>query len=377
MSRLESKDIFIEEFSKLEDPRISRKKLYPIVEIIFLIVCASICGAESYRDYERFGKSRLSTLRLKLPFLNGIPSKSTIARVMRLISPDFLKSCFMGWMKSLYVCISEDVIPIDGKTLRGSHDCDDSAIHMVSAYSCQTHLVIGQQKVEDKSNEITAIPKLLDTIDISTSTVTIDAMGTQKSIAKKIIDKQGDYILALKGNHKNLSQDIQLYLDTEQAKPNNGVLLVSHDIDKGHGRIEQRTCYVTDQIDWLIDKDKWSGLKSIAMVESKRSIKNKTTTEKRYYITSKNPDPEYLNNAIRSHWSIENKLHWVLDVSMSEDSSRVRKDYAPENLAMFRHICLNMLQQAKKGMKDISIKGLRKLAGWCEATLIKIVSASF
>lgn len=377
MSILQTRDTFIEEFSKLEDPRISRKRLYPIVEIIFLIVCASICGAESYRDYERFGNSKISTLRLKLPFANGIPSKSTISRVIRLITPEFLKSCFMGWMKSLYVCISEDIIPIDGKTLRGSHDCDDNAIHMVSAYSCQTHLVIGQQKVEDKSNEITAIPKLLDTIDISGSTVTIDAMGTQKSIAKKIIDKQGDYILALKGNHKNLSHDIQLYLDTEQAKPNNGKLLVSDDIDKGHGRIEQRTCYVTDNVEWIEERNKWSGLKSIIMVESKRTIKNKATTEKRYYITSKDADPEYLNDAIRSHWSIENKLHWVLDVSMSEDSSRVRKDYAPENLAMFRHICLNMLQRAKKGMKDISIKGLRKLAGWCDATLIKIVSVSF
>lgn len=377
MSRLQTRDSFIEEFSKLEDPRINRKRLYPLVEIIFLIVCASICGAESYRDYERFGNSKLSTLRLKLPFVNGIPSKSTIARVVRLIPAEFLKSCFMGWMKSLYVCISEDIIPIDGKTLRGSHDSDNSAIHMVSAYSCQTNLVIGQHKVEDKSNEITAIPKLLDSIDISGSTVTIDAMGTQKAIAKKIIDNQGDYILALKGNHKNLSQDIELYLNTERVKPCNGVLSVHDDIDKGHGRIEQRTCYVTDKIDWIEDRNKWIGLKSIVMIESKRTINNKETTEKRYYITSKNADPEYLNNAIRSHWSIENKLHWVLDVSMSEDSSRVRKDHAPENLAMFRHICLNMLQQAKKGMKDMSIKGLRKLAGWCEATLMKVVSTNF
>jgi len=377
MSTLESRNTFIEEFNNLEDPRVSRKRLYPIVEIIFLVICANICGAESYRDYERFGNSKLSTLRLKLPFTNGIPSKSTLARVLRLINPEVLKSCFMGWMKSLYVGISEDIIPIDGKTLRGSHDSENKAIHMVSAYSCQTHLVIGQQKVEDKSNEITAIPKLLDTIDIKGSTVTIDAMGTQKEIAKKIIDKQGDYILALKGNHKNLSEDIKLFLDTEQAKPNNGNLSVFHDIDKGHGRIEQRTCYVTDQIDWLADKSKWSGLRSIVMIESKRTIKNNTSPERRYYLTSKEADPEFLNHAVRSHWSIENKLHWILDVSMSEDASRVRKDHAPENSAMLRHIVLNMLQQTKKGMKDISIKGLRKLAGWCEATLMKIVSASF
>ena len=351
---------FIENFSQLKDPRIERQRLYPIIEIVFLVVCAKICGAESFREYVRFGQAKITLLQERLPFTNGIPSKATLSRVFTLINPELLKGCFVGWMKTLYVSVMDDIILIDGKTLRGSHQSGEGAIHMVSAYSNKTHLVLGQQKVDEKSNEITAIPKLIDLIDVKGSTITIDAMGTQKTIANKIIDNEADYILALKDNHKNLNEDVRLYLDTEYEKLNHGTLLRHSESDKGHGRIEERTCYVTDNIDWLVDKTKWKGLTTIAMIESKRTVKNRTSTERRYYLTSRKADPEYLNMAIRSHWSIENNLHWVLDVTMGEDGSRVRKDYAPENLAMVRHISLNMLQIAKKNIKDMSIKGLRK-----------------
>jgi predicted transposase YbfD/YdcC len=370
-------DTFIENFSQLEDPRIERQKLYPLIEIVFLVVCAKICGAESFREYVRFGQAKITLLQERLPFVKGIPSKATLSRVFTLINPELLKGCFIGWMKTLYVSVMDDIIPIDGKTLRGSHQSGEGAIHMVSAYSHKTHLVLGQQKVDEKSNEITAIPKLIDLIDIKGSTITIDAMGTQKTIAKKIIDNEADYILALKDNHKNLNEDVQLYLDTEYDKPNQGNLLSHSESDKGHGRIEERTCFVTDKIDWLVDKDEWKGLNAIAMIESKRTLKGRTSIERRYYLTSRDADPEYLNMAIRSHWSIENKLHWVLDVTMGEDGSRVRKDHAPENLAIVRHISLNMLQEAKKSIKDMSIKGFRKMAGWCDKTLGKIIRSKF
>lgn len=373
-------DRFIEHFKKLEDPRIERHKLYPILEIVFLVVCGNICGADSWRDYVRFGEAKLPILRKRLPYKHGIPSKATLSRVFSLIKPDLLQACFLGWVKSLYVSVSNDIIPIDGKCVRGSHDHaqgDKKAIHVVSAYSNHTHLVLGQTKVDEKSNEITAIPRLLDSIEIEGSTVTLDAMGTQKTIAKKIRDKKADYILALKDNHKVLNEEVKLFLEHEHSKPNHGCLTRHTEVDKGHGRLEERTCYVTDKIDWLQDKDKWCGLQSIVMVESKRTIKNKTTTERRFYLTSRQPDANYLNEAIRSHWSIENKLHWILDVTLNEDSSRVRKDHAPENLSMTRHISLNMLQQVKKTMKDISIKGLQKLSGWCDKTLEKVINAKF
>jgi len=370
-------DTFIENFSQLEDPRIERKKLYPLIEIVFLVVCAKICGAESFRDYIRFGQAKITLLQERLPYANGIPSKATLSRIFTLINPELLKGCFVGWMKTLYVSAMDDVIPIDGKTLRGSHQSGDGAIHVVSAYSHNTHMVLGQQKVDEKSNEIKAIPKLIDLIDVKGSTITIDAMGTQKAIAKKIIDNEADYILALKDNHKNLNADVRLYLDTEYNKANHGILLSHRESDKGHGRIEERTCFVTDRIDWLVDKNKWEGLNAISMIVSKRTLKGKTSTERRYYLTSRAADAEYLNMAIRSHWSIENKLHWVLDVTMGEDDSRVRKDHAPENFAIIRHISLNMLQEAKKSIKDISIKGLRKLAGWSDEILGGIIRCKF
>lgn len=366
---------FIENFSDLEDPRIERHKLYPIIEIVFLVVCGNICGADSWRDYVRFGEAKLEILRQRLPFKNGIPSKNTISRVMSQIKPEALKTCFSGWMKSIYVSFTNDLIAIDGKCIRGSHNEDKKAAHIVNAYSSRSHLVLGQVKVDEKSNEITAIPKLLDAIDIKGSSVSIDAMGTQKIIAEKIIEKEADYILALKGNHENLNDDVRLFIETEKKKKNHGCLISHTEVDKGHGRIEERTCFVTDEIDWLDDRNKWKGLKSIAMIESKRTIKGHTSIEHRFYLTSRKPDPEYLNSAIRSHWSIENNLHWVLDVTMNEDGSRVRTDHAPENLNMTRHIALNALQEMKKSIKGMSIKGLRKLAGWCDKTFEKLIKS--
>lgn len=276
------------------------------------------------------------------------------------------------------------MIAIDGKSLRKSFDkaTEQSAIHMVSAFATTSKLVLGQEKVHEKSNEITAIPKLLDLLAIEGSIVSIDAMGTQKKIAKKIREKKADYVLSLKGNHGTLHKDIELFLSTEieklhQAKSHK-IIDQHEDYDKGHGRIEHRLCYVTDHLNWLEQHTDWCDLKTIAMVESRVTVAGKTTIEQRYFISSLPANAKELAQAIRSHWAIENSLHWVLDVTMGEDLSRVRKDHAPENMAIIRHIVLNLLRGAKSQFrKDISLKGLQKKAGWGENTLSAILMQEF
>lgn len=271
-----------------------------------------------------------------------------------------------------------DVVGIDGKTLRHSYDKaqDKPAIHMVSAFASNARLVLGQEKVADKSNEITAIPKLIKLLDLRKTTVTIDAMGCQKAIAKEIIDKEADYVLGLKGNQGQLKTDVELFFQ-HHKKNNFKKLKYDHClmIDKGHGRFEQRSCWITEDIDWLENKDKWQGLRSLVMIESSREINGIVTEETRYYITSIAANAIRATNVIRSHWGIENTLHWVLDVTFREDDSRIRDGNAPENLAIVRHIALNMLQQHNG--KKMSIKKLRKKSGWDNSHLDMILKTKF
>lgn len=375
----EDKPGFLSHFDELEDPRIDRKKLYPLTEILFVVICASICGAQSWRDFVTFGEEKLDYLRRFLPFENGIPSKNTYARVFSILNPDEFKKCFISWIQSFQQALG-NLIAIDGKTLRKSFDKanQQSAIHMVSAFASASKLVLGQQKVDDKSNEITAIPKLLELLSLTGMIVSIDAMGTQKEIANQIIDKKGDYVLALKGNHSTLHDDIRLFLEVEIGKTKDSKITDSYEeIDKGHGRIEHRICYVSDQVDWLEQRKQWRNLKTVIMVESHVSIGEHKTIEQRYFISSLPAHAKQIAEAIRSHWAVENSLHWVLDVTLREDDSRVRKDHAPENMAMVRHIILNMLQNTKKKFKDMSIKRLQKKAGWGDSTLDMILMASF
>ena len=353
-------------FSNLKDPRISRKKLYPLVEVLFVVLCGAICGAESWRDYVLFGKEKLDFLREHFPFENGIPSKNTFARVFGSLDPECFKACFMDWVKGLQTALN-GIIAIDGKTLRGSFDTASSsaAIHMVSAFATEARLVLAQQKVADKSNEITAIPKLLDLLCLKGQIVTIDAMGCQTAIAEKIIDKGGDYVFALKGNQGTLSQDVELFLTTEVAKKASSALSDRYEhVDCDHGRIETRKCFISGEVDWLIQKEKWKGLKSIAMIEERREVGEKVSLERRFFISSLPADAKKLATAVRAHWGVENCLHWTLDLVFNEDASRIRKDYAPENMALVRHIVLNMLNKAKVAFKDVGIKALRKKAGW-------------
>ena len=257
-----------------------------------------------------------------------------------------------------------------------------AGISEVSAFATSSKLVLAQEKVYEKSNEITAIPKSLDLLAIEGAIISIDAMGTQKKIAKKIREKKADYVLSLKGNHSTLHDDVRLFLSAEikklrQNKPHK-IIDQHEDHDKGHGRVEHRLCYVTDHLSWLTQRLDWCDLKSIAMVESRITIGDKTSTEQRYFISSLPANAEELTKAVRSHWAVENGLHWVLDVTMGEDLSRVRKDQAPENMAIVRHIVLNLLRGAKSQFrKDMSLKGLQKKAGWGEKTLSAILMQEF
>lgn len=373
------KPSFLCHFDALEDPRVDRKKLYPLTEILFVVLCGSICGAQSWRDFVTFGEEKLDYLQRFLAFDNGIPSKNTFARVLSSLDPDGFKRCFIAWVQSFQLAVKE-VIAIDGKTLRKSFDkaSGKTAIHMVSAFASATKLVLGQQKVSDKSNEITAIPKLLDLLALEGKIVSIDAMGTQKKIAKKIRQKKANYVLSLKGNHSTLHDDIRLFLSSEIGKPRNSKIVDRYEeCDKGHGRIEQRICYVSSQLNWLEQRTDWCDLKTVAMIESHVTVGEKTSTEQRYFISSLPPDAKKIAESIRSHWAVENSLHWVLDVTLREDDSRVRKYNAPENMAMVRHVILNMLQNAKKNFKDMSLKRLQKKAGWGESTLDMVLMEKF
>ncbi len=367
-------------FSKLPDPRIARKKLYPLNEILFVVLCGSVCGAESWRDFVLFGNEKLDFLKTHFAFSNGIASKNTFARVFAVLDPVIFRECFMGWVKALQTVLEGEVIAIDGKTLCNSGDTIQGlgAIHMVSAFAAGARLVLAQQKVDEKSNEITAIPALLALLDVTGQTVTIDAMGCQRAIAQQIKNQGADYVLALKGNQETLSDDVRLFLETEAAKPSSEAIDdIDEDVDAGHGRIEKRRCVVSSHIGWLAQKPHWAGLNTVAMIEETREIGGIVSIERRFFISSLPADAKKIAHAVRAHWSVENTLHWTLDVVFNEDQSRVRKDNAPHNMAMVRHFALNMLSNAKKSFKDTSVKALRKKAGWGNSSLQFVLKQNF
>lgn len=358
---------FLDHFEDLEDPRIDRKKLYPMSEILLTTLCAVISGAEGWQDVENFGKAKIKFLKKHLSFNNGIPSDDTFRRFFRAIDPEKFQENFLNWINSLDFQKGE-TIAIDGKTSRGSYDGDKKSLHIISAFATEARIVLGQKKVNGKTNEITEIPKLLNWLDLKGATVTIDAMGCQKEIASQIIEQKGNYVLALKGNHSKLHDEIINYFEQAKKYGVQGVDYKTFEIEeKGHGRIEKRKTYVTDLIDFLPQKKEWKGLQSVVCVTSERKIKNKLSKENRYYITSLPPYAQKLGKIIRGHWGIENSLHWVLDVAFGEDQSRIRKGNGPENMAILRHCSLNMIRRYKS--KRQSIIGLRKQAAWDEEIL--------
>jgi len=355
----------IEHFAVLEDPRAEHLIDHRLIEIIMIAICAVICSAETWTDVELFGNERLDWLRQFLKLKNGIPSHDTFGRVFARINAEQFQACFASWVQAVFQASKGQVIAVDGKQARRSHDRanDKKAIHIVSAWATANHLVLGQQKVNEKSNEITAIPELLRLLDVKGCIVTIDAMGCQTKIAEQIIDQGADYVLAVKENQSHLYEDIDLFF---QLAHQNDFQRVNHTYDrtvnKGHGRIETRQCWAIsgeDSLQFLRDHDQWIGLQTIAKVNSRRQVNGKTTTETRYYISSLTNDAKKILHAARGHWGVENSLHWVLDVAMGEDDSRIRKDNAPESMAILRRIALNLLKQEKTLKRGIQGKRLK------------------
>ena len=350
-------------FSGVEDPRIDCCKKHPLKSILFIVLCGSLAGIDCWTGYEDYAEANEAMLSQFIDLPSGIPSHDTIARVIASLDVDAFAACFNRFTDELREAV-RDVIPIDGKTIRRSGDHKNKARHIVSAWSSQCRLALAQIKVDDKSNEITAIPDLLDLLDLDGHIVTLDAMGAQRSISEAILAKGGDYVIALKKNQKSLYEDIQAYFDNKT----NAMTHQWTEHDKGHGRIETRECHALDQIHWLQKEHGWPGLKSIAMVRSTRESKQGTSQETRYYISSLSADAEHIARCARSHWGIENRLHWVLDVTFNEDGAHIRKENAPEILSMMRKWSLNIINQhkgklsAKRMMHRIAIDPKNLLA---------------
>ena len=347
----------VDHFAHLEDPRIERTKRHKLIDIIVITICAVVCGADGWVDIQAVGEAKYDWFKKFLELPNGIPSHDTFGRVLAALNPAEFKHCFLSWIKSIRTATEGEVIPIDGKTLRRSFDTKSgkSAIHMVSAWAGKNSMVLGQVKVDEKSNEITAIPELLDLIAISGCIVTIDAMGCQKQIAEKIVDSDADYVLAVKKNNKKLYEGLELFFQ-QVTQASSTSIDYYESFTKEHGREDTRKYWVTSDIGWLPGKDKWQGLRSVGMTITESTTGKKTTSEARLYISSLAANAKTFANAVRSHWGIETSLHWVLDIAFREDESRIRKDNAPENLAIARHLALTLLKQEKTLKRGIAGK---------------------
>lgn len=364
----------VSHLSKVEDPRWDKNKLYPLDEILLLCICAIISGAEGWKDIAEFGRNKLNWLRKFLKFRNGIPSEDCIAWVMAKLSPKAFQKCFVDWAQSIAELTDGEVVNIDGKTLRRSYDRRNnrSAIHMVSAWASTNLISLGQVATEEKSNEITAIPKLLEMLDIKGAIVSIDAMGCQKAIARQIVSQDADYILALKENQPELHTSVKDYFETAKTANFRSVPATYHEqTDVGHGRVEVRRYWLVNDISTLPKTQNWSGLQSVAMIESERHQGSHTTHESRYYITTLTGEAKIVAEAIRAHWGIENKLHWVLDVTFREDDSRIRRGNAPTNFNTLRQLSLNLIKHARSNM---SVKQSRFRAAWNDSFRFKVLS---
>lgn len=365
-------------FGKVKDPRKERTKRHKLLDIILIAICGVICGADSWVDIEVFGKSKKDWLKTFLVLPNGVPSHDTFGRVFAAINPEEFEKSFMEWVQAINELTQGQVIAIDGKQLRGSHESENgkNAIYMVSAWAVENQLVLGQRKVDEKSNEITAIPKLLKLIEIAGCIVTIDAIGTQTKITKTIIERDGDYLLAVKENQGHLYEDIHdLFEEDQLYNFEDAPYSYAKTVNKDHGRIEIRQCWSISDPEYLAtirDRERWHGLKSVVMIMSERHIGEKTEQQTSYFITSLESVAEKILKVKRSHWSIENRLHWVLDIAFNEDHSRVRKDNAPQNFAVLRHTALNLLKQEKTAKGGIKAKRLQ--CGWDTDYLLKVLA---
>jgi predicted transposase YbfD/YdcC len=378
-----AKTSLVAHFAEVPDPRINRQKDHELVDILVIAVCTLLCVGETFNDMEDFGLAKYDWFKTFLNLRNGIPSHDTFNRVFAALDPKQFLDCFLRWTQSLREAVPQEIVALDGKALRRALDKDQNVKYIVSAWAESNGLVLGQLKVSDKSNEITAVPELLRVLELSGCIVTTDAMGCQKKIAKEIMEADADYVLALKGNQETVHEEVKSFLDDTlaqtQAKHPAGAkgskavenLAFLETVDKDHGRYEIRRYYQSAELDWFADKQKWEGLKSVGMVESIREVDGQHSVERRYFLSSLALGVETFARAIRSHWGVENKVHWIMDVCFREDQSRARTGYAAENLATLRRLALNLLKQEKT--KKRGIRGKQLNAAWDNAYLLRLL----
>ncbi len=373
----------VDHFRRVPDPRIDRRKAHELVDVLVIAVCTLLCAGESFNDMEDFGKAKQEWFKTFLSLRNGIPSHDTFNRVFAALDPQQFLDCFLRWTQSLRQAVSQEIVALDGKALRRALSQGQSVKYVVSAWAESNGLVLGQLKVADKSNEITAVPELLRVLELSGCIVTIDTMGCQKKIAREIIEADADYVLALKGNQETVHQEVKTFLEAalveqQAARPAGAKLSRSaaslaslQTVEKDHGRLETRRYYQSDYLEWFADRGQWEGLKSLGLVESIREVAGKATVERRYYLSSLKLDVATFARAVRGHWGVENKVHWVMDVCSREDQSRARAGYAAENLATLRRLALNLLK--RETTKKRGIRGKQLNASWDHAYLLRLL----
>jgi predicted transposase YbfD/YdcC len=364
--------VFLDHFADLRDPRQLSKVIYPLDEILLVSLLAVLAGAETFTAIAQFGKDKLDLLRRLRPFVNGTPDHDRLGEVFAALDTEQFQNCFVSWIAAT-TAIPADVIAIDGKTSRRAHNKKRglNPIHMVSAFAARQRLVLGQVKVAEKSNEIVAIPKLLDMLAIEGAIVTIDAMGCQREIAARIIDRRADYVLALKGNQGTLREDVEIFANEQKAKDFRDTT-VSQDqtVDGDHGRIETRRTTVFHDVGWLQERHDWPGLKAVVMVDSEREIGTRVERETRLYITSSTDKADKLGDVVRRHWAVES-MHWLMDCLFRDDECRVRTEHAPANFTTIKHIAHNLL---RRHPAKLSMTTKRLKAGWNEQFLLSLIS---
>lgn len=377
------KKSLIEHLSVITDPRVNRTKDHALIDILVIAICGLLCRAETFNDLEDFGNAKQDWFKTFLALPNGIPSHDTFNRVFSALDPKEFLEAFLNWTQSLRQAVPDEIVAMDGKALRRALTADKNPKYIVSAWAEENGLVLGQLKVDEKSNEITAVPQLLRVLELSGCIVTLDAMGCQKNIAKEIKEADAEYVLSLKGNQDTIHREVKEFLDDAVAEsktwrpagaqPEVRVppLATKKVVEKDHGRLETREYFQSAALDWLPDRSKWEGLQTVGMVQATRELNGKISTERRYFLSSLPLDIDRFARAVRSHWGIENKLHWVLDVHMGEDQSRARSGYAAENLATLRRLALNLLKSEKT--KKRGIRGKQNNASWDHAYLLKLL----
>jgi predicted transposase YbfD/YdcC len=367
-------------FAELEDPRIEKNRDHPLMNILVIAILGVICGADNFTEIERFGLAKEEWLKSLLDLENGIPSHDTFGRVFRWLDENAFQDAFLRWTQSLCQVSAGEIIALDGKKLRGSEEksAKRPGIWMVSAWAKENRLVLGQKKVDEKSNEITAMPELLSRLDITGAVVTVDALNSQIDLAESIVEAGADYIFAIKGNQGTVYEDLQLLFEGLEQDDYQGVVFeTAKSHSQAHGREEFRHVFVvkeSEYLNYLRRAEAWKHLKSLVKLLTVRTSSQKTEVSTRYFISSWEAGAEAFLRAIRDHWQIENGLHWVLDIAFQEDASRIRKDHAPQNMAVLRHIALNLLKLERSGKVGIAVK--RKMAGWNNAYLLKVLCSS-